>query len=139
MFDMGHHAVHVLLWFLGRPTSVTGVFSCFSETARKNNVDDIAAALYSFPSGAIGIAETGYLCPGGTLYSSFGAPKVNCAGHENRRGSNIVLMQWNPGLSCQKIPFPQELPIRCNTGWNAYSKESPRPNTPLRKPPPLSR
>ena len=65
MFDMGHHAVHVLLWFLGRPTSVTGVFSCFSETARKNNVDDIAAALYSFPSGAIGIAETGYLCPGG--------------------------------------------------------------------------
>ena len=65
MFDMGHHAVHVLLWFLGRPTSVTGVFSCFSETARKNNVDDIAAALYSFPSGAIGITETGYLCPGG--------------------------------------------------------------------------
>lgn len=65
MFDMGHHAVHVLLWFLGRPTGATGLFSRFSATGKANNVDDIAAALFSFESGAIGIAETGYLCPGG--------------------------------------------------------------------------
>ena len=65
MYDMGHHAVHVLLWFLGKPTGATGIFSRFSEEARQNNVDDIAAALFSFSSGAIGIAETGYLCPGG--------------------------------------------------------------------------
>lgn len=65
LFDMGHHAVHVLLWFLGRPTSVTGVFSRFSETAKANAVDDLATALFSFSDGAIGVAETGYLCPGG--------------------------------------------------------------------------
>lgn len=65
MFDMGHHAVHVLLWFLGKPVTATGMFSRFSETGKANNIDDISAALFSFESGAIGIAETGYLCPGG--------------------------------------------------------------------------
>lgn len=69
MFDMGHHAVHVLLWFLGKPISATGVFSRFSEKGQKNGIDDISAILYSFASGAIGIAESGYLCPGGN--SSF--------------------------------------------------------------------
>lgn len=73
MFDMGHHAVHVLYWFLGRPTGVTGIFSRFSELGKANNVDDIAAALFSFESGAIGIAETGYLCPGGgSMFELYG-------------------------------------------------------------------
>lgn len=66
MFDMGHHAVHVLLWFLGKPVAATGIFSPFSATGQENHIDDVAAALYRFPSGAIGIAETSYLCPGGS-------------------------------------------------------------------------
>jgi predicted dehydrogenase len=73
LFDMGHHAVHVLLWFLGKPVSATGVFSRFSERGKENNIDDIATALYSFESGAIGIAETGYLCMGtGSEFELFG-------------------------------------------------------------------
>lgn len=64
LYDMGHHAVHVLLWLLGRPTGATGIFSRFSPKGKANNIDDASEVLFSFPSGAIGIAETGYLCMG---------------------------------------------------------------------------
>ena len=65
MFDMGHHAVHVLRWFLGLPDQAVGVFSRFSDRGKKQQVDDIGTAVYHFPSGAIGIAETGWLSPAG--------------------------------------------------------------------------
>lgn len=37
MFDMGHHAVHVLNWFLGKPCGTMGVFPRFSETGKAND------------------------------------------------------------------------------------------------------
>lgn len=106
MFDMGHHAVHVLYWFLGRPTGVTGIFSRFSEMGRANNVDDIAAALFSFESGAIGIAETGYLCPGGgsvfELYGTKGQLRWD-------RGSDGLRYRFEETQPWIVVP-PEELP-----------------------------
>lgn len=82
--DMGHHAVHVLLWFLGRPDRAMGVFSRYSETGKANDVDDMASALFHFPSGAIGTAESGWLCPGGQnifeLYGTKGFLRWDCDG-----------------------------------------------------------
>ncbi|MGN1027179.1 MAG: Gfo/Idh/MocA family protein [Faecousia sp.] len=106
MFDMGHHAVHVLYWFLGSPTGVTGIFSRFSELGKENNVDDIAAALFSFESGAIGIAETGYLCPGGgsifELYGTKGQLRWD-------RGSDGLRYRFDEKQPWIVVP-PEELP-----------------------------
>ena len=65
LYDMGHHAVHVLYWFLGKADRAMGVFSRFSEKGKIRDIDDVTAAMYHFPSGAIGIAETGWLAPAG--------------------------------------------------------------------------
>ena len=71
--DMGHHAVHVLYWFLGKPCAATGAFQRFSVRGKAHDIDDSAAALFTFPSGAIGVAETGWLCPGGqNIFELFG-------------------------------------------------------------------
>lgn len=106
MFDMGHHAVHVLYWFLGRPTGVTGIFSRFSQLGKQRNIDDIAAALFSFESGAIGIAETGYLCPGGgsvfELYGTKGQLRWD-------RGSDGLRYRFDDRQPWTVVP-PEELP-----------------------------
>ena len=77
MFDMGHHAVHVLRWFLGLPVQAAGVFSRFSAKGKERNVDDVGTAVYLFPSGAVGVAQTSWLCPVGKsvfeLYGTRGA------------------------------------------------------------------
>lgn len=106
MFDMGHHAVHVLLWFLGKPVSATGVFSRFSDTGKANNVDDTAVALFSFESGAIGIAETGYLCVGGSNEFSLSGTKGQLRWDRGQEGLRYRLGENEPWI----VVSPEELP-----------------------------
>lgn len=112
LFDMGHHAVHVLYWFLGRPERAMGVFSRFSPAGKANDVDDLSTALFSFPSGAIGVAETGWLCPGGQnifeLYGTKGFLRWDCDGLRYRfdpRGS------WT-AVPVSELPPPPVYPLR---------------------------
>lgn len=107
MFDMGHHAVHVLLWFLGRPVGATGIFSRFSDTGKANDIDDIAAALYLFPSGAIGIAETGYLCVGGGSAFELSGTKGQLRWDREKDGLRYRFDSAEPWITVSQDELPQ--------------------------------
>ena len=123
MFDMGHHAVHVLYWLLGKPTGVVGVFSRFSNAAKANDVDDVAAALFAFQSGAIGIAETGYLCPGGNTFELYGT-KGQLRWDPSAGTLRYCLDDGEPWteVSAKELPEGAEYPLR-------YWMKSIRDNT----------
>lgn len=91
MFDMGHHAVHVLLWFMGKPTQTAGIFSRYTEKGKKNDIDDVSTAIFQFENGSIGVAETGWVCPGGQnifeLYGTKGFLRWDCDGLRYRLSS----------------------------------------------------
>lgn len=70
--DMGCHAAHVIEWFLGRPTGVTGIFNRYTAMGKRNDVDDNTVMLFDFASGAVGIAETGWVCPGQKAFDLYG-------------------------------------------------------------------
>lgn len=62
--DMGHHAIHLLYWFLGFPEAVCGNFSKMTELGKENGIDENSAVILRYPNGAIGIAESSWLAPG---------------------------------------------------------------------------
>lgn len=57
MVDLGAHPMYLLCALLGEPDSVQ---SCFTNVTGKA-VEDNAVSVLSFPNGAIGVAETGFV------------------------------------------------------------------------------
>lgn len=60
LIDMGCKAVHVLYQLLGRPEGVCAVTRQYTQAARDTGADENTVAVYRFPGGAIGVAETGW-------------------------------------------------------------------------------
>ena len=57
MIDLGAHPMYILPWLLGKPLSVSSVFT--EITGR--GVEDNAVSVLRFESGAIGVSETGFV------------------------------------------------------------------------------
>ncbi len=57
MIDLGAHPMYILPWLLGKPLSVSSVFSEITG----HGVEDNAVSVLRFPNGAIGISETGFV------------------------------------------------------------------------------
>lgn len=64
MTDMGHHAVHTLHWFLGKPQSAVGMFGRFMPEGKETGIDDNSAIIYRYDNGTLGIVESGWVNPG---------------------------------------------------------------------------
>lgn len=64
MLDMGHHAVHILLFLLGMPVSVSGFCESVNEYAKLTGVEDFASFSYQYADGAVGIAQGSLITPG---------------------------------------------------------------------------
>lgn len=73
---LGHHAICLLKWFLGNPTAV----ACMHTTACGCERAASSVAMFTFESGAIGIAETGNVSAGWPyelqLYGTKGCARV---------------------------------------------------------------
>lgn len=63
MIDMGHHCVHVLSWFLGKPVRARALGVPWTRKGKEEAVEELSAAIYEFENKAIGIAESGWLGP----------------------------------------------------------------------------
>jgi predicted dehydrogenase len=63
MMDLGAHPMYLLPWILGKPLTVSSVFT--DMTGR--GVEDNAVSLLSFEGGAIGVSETGFVSWGNPL------------------------------------------------------------------------
>lgn len=63
MIDMGCKAVHTLYQLFGKAVRVCACFQSYTDMARENGVEENAVAVYEFPNGVIGIAETGWASP----------------------------------------------------------------------------
>ena len=63
MNNMGCHGVKLLRWFLGKPVSACGLFSSYTEAAKKDGIEENAIVIYKFKNGAIGSIETGWVHP----------------------------------------------------------------------------
>lgn len=57
MIDLGAHGMYLLPWLLGEPLTVQSTFT----QASKRGVEDNAVSVMTFPEGAIGVAETGFV------------------------------------------------------------------------------
>ncbi len=57
MIDLGAHPMYILAWLLGKPVSVSSVFTEITG----HGVEDNAVSVLRFPGGAIGVSETGFV------------------------------------------------------------------------------
>lgn len=57
MIDLGAHPMYILAWLLGKPVSVSSVFTEITG----HGVEDNAVSVLRFPDGAIGVSETGFV------------------------------------------------------------------------------
>lgn len=57
MVDLGAHGMYLLPWLLGEPLTVQSTFT----QASGRGVEDNAVSVLTFPGGAIGVAETGFI------------------------------------------------------------------------------
>ncbi len=57
MIDLGAHPMYILAWLLGKPASVSSVFTEITG----HSVEDNAVSVLRFTSGAIGVSETGFV------------------------------------------------------------------------------
>ncbi len=63
MVDLGAHPMYMLLWLLGKPISVSSLFTEMSG----RGVEDNAVSLIEFEGGKIGVSETGFMTWGDPL------------------------------------------------------------------------
>lgn len=57
MMDLGAHGMYLLNWIMGEPEKCTSVFTnCLCNT-----VEDNCVTVFSYPDGAIGVSETGFV------------------------------------------------------------------------------
>lgn len=61
--DLGCHGAHRLAWLLGKPVASSAMFSSIDPRAKRAGIEDNAAVLYRFESGAIGIASSSWNSP----------------------------------------------------------------------------
>ncbi len=59
MMDLGAHPMYLLPWLLGRPVSVTSLFT--QTMSAYEGIEDNAVSLLEFKNGAIGVSETGFV------------------------------------------------------------------------------
>lgn len=57
MIDLGAHPMYILNWLLGKPVSVSSVFTEITG----HGVEDNAVSVLRFENGAIGVSETGFV------------------------------------------------------------------------------
>lgn len=57
MMDLGAHPMYLMAWFIGKPVSVTSLFTNVTDRP----VEDNAICLLEFENGAIGVSETGFV------------------------------------------------------------------------------
>ena len=57
MMDLGAHPMYLLNWFMGKPKSVSSVFTNFMV----DSVEDNAVSVLEYPCGAIGVSETSFV------------------------------------------------------------------------------
>lgn len=57
MIDLGAHPMYILAWLLGKPLSVSSVFTEITG----HSVEDNAVSVLRFPNGAIGVSETDFV------------------------------------------------------------------------------
>lgn len=57
MIDLGAHPMYILAWLLGKPASVSSVFTEITG----HGVEDNAVSVLRFANGAIGVSETGFV------------------------------------------------------------------------------
>ena len=57
MVDLGAHGMYLLPWLLGEPLTVQSTFT----EASGRGVEDNAVSVLTFPGGAIGVSETGFI------------------------------------------------------------------------------
>lgn len=132
--DVGHHAVHSLEWFLGKPCGVTALFARFSKKAREQEFEDNGAAIYRFNNGVIGIVETGSVSCGSSyelnLYGTKGCIQatrthvrycledgkwIDVPGEEFPEGLPYVLKYWILGIiqGEQNTEYDVDCSVRC--------------------------
>lgn len=63
MMDLGAHPMYLLPWVLGKPLSVSSVFTDMTN----RGVEDNAVSAIEFEGGAIGVSETGFVSWGNPL------------------------------------------------------------------------
>ncbi len=57
MMDLGAHGMYLLNWLMGEPEKCTSVFTnCLCDS-----VEDNCVTVFSYPGGAIGVSETGFV------------------------------------------------------------------------------
>lgn len=100
--DMGCHAAHVVAWFLGRPANVTGLFQRYTPEGKNNDIDDNTVMLFGYENGAIGIAETGWVCPGQKAFDLYGTKGM---AHSDSNG-----LRYKLGDEDWVYVKPEELP-----------------------------
>lgn len=59
MMDLGAHPMYLLPWLLGRPVSVSSLFT--QTLSHYDGIEDNAVSLLEFGNGAIGVSETGFV------------------------------------------------------------------------------
>lgn len=72
--NMGFHGAKLMRWFLGKPVSVCGQFSSYTDIGKENGIEENAVVVYKFASGAIGTVECGWVHP---RYQSDGGFEVH--------------------------------------------------------------
>jgi 1,5-anhydro-D-fructose reductase (1,5-anhydro-D-mannitol-forming) len=59
MMDLGAHPMYLLAWLLGRPVSVSSLFT--QVASHYPDIEDNAVSLLEFEGGVIGVSETGFV------------------------------------------------------------------------------
>jgi len=59
MMDLGAHPMYLLAWLLGRPVSVSSLFT--QVGSHYEGIEDNAVSLLEFEGGVIGVSETGFV------------------------------------------------------------------------------
>ena len=57
MMDLGAHSMYILHWLLGMPEKASSAFT----HVKVDSVEDNAVTVFTYPSGAIGVSETGFV------------------------------------------------------------------------------
>lgn len=57
MMDLGAHPMYLIHWIMGKPVSISSVFTNYTD----RTVEDNAVSLLAFENGAIAVSETGFV------------------------------------------------------------------------------
>ena len=114
LFDLGCHTVDMMRWFMGQPRSVVARVQNFSGAY---NIDDQAAAVVEFSSGALGILDVSWVQHSGPNYIEIYGTK-GFLGWETRTGlmeiqgtDHIDGTQLSGALQVSPRSLPKALPM----------------------------